>query len=82
MRTHLGQEPPSVIRASAQSQVRPGSLSEVIAISLAWPLALVWFGQGLLTEQSPDATTAALAFFFLVFFYGLVHLYQLRRHAR
>jgi len=78
MRTNVVQEHPSVTRASAQSHVRSGSLAEVIAISLAWPLGLTWFVQGLMTEQSPHAVEG-LAAFFLVFFYVLVRLYQLRR---
>jgi hypothetical protein len=78
MRTHLVQEHPSAIRASAQSQVRSGSLLEVVAISLAWPLGLAWLVQGLMTQQSSHAVEG-LGYFFVVFFYVLVRLYQLRR---
>ena len=78
MRTHLVQEHPSVIRAGTPSRARSGSLVEVIAINLAWPLALIRFVQGLMTEQSLHAVEG-LAFFLLLFFYVLVRLYQLRR---
>jgi hypothetical protein len=78
MRTNLVQEHPSVMRSSVQAHVRSGSLAEVIAISLAWPLGLTWFVRGLMTEQ-PLHAVQGLAVFFLVFFYVLVRLYQLRR---
>jgi len=78
MRTNVVQEHPSVMRASVQPHVRSGSLAEVIAISLAWPLGLTWFVHGLMTEQ-PLHAVQGLAGFFLVFFYVLVRLYQLRR---
>jgi hypothetical protein len=78
MRTHLVQEHPSLIRAGTQSRARSGSLLEVIAINFAWPLGLIRFLQGLMTEHSLHALEG-LAFFLLVFFYVLVRLYQLRR---
>jgi len=78
MRTHLVQEHPSLVRAGTPSRARSGSLLEVIAINLAWPLGLARFVQGLMTEQSVHAVEG-LAFFLLVFFYVLVRLYQLRR---
>jgi hypothetical protein len=78
MRTHLVQDHPSVIRAGTPSRARSGSLLEVIVINLAWPLGLMRFVQGLMTEQ-PLHVVEGLAFFLLVFFYVLVRLYQLRR---
>jgi hypothetical protein len=77
MRTHLVQEHPSVVRAGT-SRARSGSLLEVIAINLAWPLGLTRLVQGLMTAQ-PVHAVEGLAFFLLVFFYVLVRLYQLRR---
>jgi hypothetical protein len=78
MHTHLVQDHPSVVRASTPSRTRSGSLLEVIAINLAWPVSLMRFVQGLMTEQ-PLHVVEGLAFFLLVFFYVLVRLYQLRR---
>jgi hypothetical protein len=78
MRTHLVPEHSSVTRAGTPSRARSGSLLEVIAINLAWPLGLIRFGQGLMTGQSLHALEG-LAFFLLIFFYVLVRLYQLRR---
>ena len=59
-------------------RVRPGSLWEVAAINVAWPLGLGRFVAGLVTQQPSDALQG-LAFFLMVFFYTLVRLYQLRR---
>jgi hypothetical protein len=78
MRTRLVQDHPNVIRAGTPSRARSGSLLEVIVINLAWPLGLMRFVQGLMTEQSLHVVEG-LAFFLLVFFYVLVRLYQLRR---
>src|SRR5262245_7388244 len=78
MRTHLVQEHPSLVRTGTPARTRSGSLLEVIAINLAWPLGLARFVQGLMTEQ-PVHAVEGLAFFLLVFFYVLVRLYQLRR---
>ncbi len=57
-------------------RVRPGTVWEVIAICIAWPLGLARFGVGLVTQQPFDALQG-LAFFFLVFFYTLFRIYQL-----
>jgi hypothetical protein len=51
---------------------------EVVAINLAWPLGLIRFVQGVMGAHSVEALQG-LAFFFVVFFYVLVRLYQLRR---
>jgi hypothetical protein len=63
--------------APAQRE-RSGSVWEVVAISLAWPLALARFVTGLLTDNAFE-TLQGLGFFLVVFFYTLVRLYQLRR---
>jgi hypothetical protein len=66
------------VGAPASSVARSGSLLEVLAINLAWPLALTRFVQGVMVDHSVYALQG-LAFFFVVFFYVLVRLYQLRR---
>jgi hypothetical protein len=79
MRAHLQvQATDAKARARSASAVRSGSLLEVIAINLAWPLGLIRFAQGVMGEHSVHALQG-LAFFFVVFFYVLVRLYQLRR---
>ena len=57
---------------------KSGSLPEIIAICLAWPLGLVRFVQGMMAEQSV-AAIEGLIVFFIVYLYTLVRLYQLRR---
>jgi hypothetical protein len=47
--------------------VRPGSMWEVVAISIAWPLGLGRFGAGLVTQQPFDGLQG-LAFFSIVVF--------------
>jgi hypothetical protein len=79
MRAHLQvRDADAKAHAPASSATRSGSLLEVIAINLAWPLGLMRFGQGVMGEHSVYALQG-LAFFFLVYFYVLVRLYQLRR---
>ena len=79
MRSHLQvQDCHGKVRTPASSVVRSGSLLEVLAINLAWPLGLTRFAQGVMGEHSVYALQG-LAFFFLVFLYVLVRLYQLRR---
>ena len=79
MRAHLQvQDTHAKVRAPASSAVRSGSLLEVIAINLVWPLGLTRFVQGIMGEHSVHALQG-LALFFVVFFYVLVRLYQLRR---
>jgi hypothetical protein len=79
MRSHLQvQDSHSKVRAPASSAVRSGTLLEVLAINLAWPLGLTRFVQGVMVDNS-DYALQGLAFFFVVFFYVLVRLYQLRR---
>jgi len=51
---------------------------EVLAINLAWPIGLTRFVQGVMGAHS-DYALQGLAFFFVVFLYVLVRLYQLRR---
>ena len=57
-------------------RIRPGSVWEVVAINIAWPLGLGRFVSGLVTQQPFDALQG-LAFFFVVVLYTLVRLYQL-----
>jgi hypothetical protein len=79
MRSHLqAQDTDAKVRAPASSVVRSSSLLEVIAINLAWPLGLIRFVQGIMGDH-PVYALQGLAFFFVVFFYVLVRLYQLRR---
>jgi hypothetical protein len=66
------------VRQVASSHQRSGSLFELAAINLAWPLGLIRFLQGLMAEQSSEVLQGLL-FFLAVFFYVLVRLYQLRR---
>jgi hypothetical protein len=66
------------VRQVASSYQRSGSLLELAAINLAWPLGLIRFLQGLMAEQSSEVLQGLL-FFLAVFFYVLVRLYQLRR---
>jgi hypothetical protein len=51
---------------------------EAVAITIAWPLALVRFGIGLVTDH-PFEAAQGLALFLIVYFYTLVRLYQLSR---
>ena len=79
MRTHLDVENTHVApRTATSARVSSSSLLEVAAISIVWPLGLGRFVAGLMTEHYLDALQG-LAFFFVVFFYTLVRLYQLRR---
>jgi hypothetical protein len=79
MRAHLqARDTHGTVSAPASSAVRSGSLLEVVAINLAWPLGLIRFVQGMMGAHSVEAMQG-LAFFFVVFFYVLVRLYQLRR---
>jgi hypothetical protein len=79
MRSHPQvQDSHGKVRAPASSVVRSGSLLEVLAINLAWPIGLTRFVQGVMGAHS-DYALQGLAFFFVVFFYVLVRLYQLRR---
>jgi hypothetical protein len=79
MRSHLQvQDSRNKVHAPASSAVRSGTLLEVLAINLAWPLGLTRFVQGVMGDHS-DYALQGLAFFFVVFFYVLVRLYQLRR---
>lgn len=65
-------------RVGAAPRIRPGSLMEIIAINIAWPLALIRFGTGLLT-QHPSEALQGLVFYFLVVLYTLVRLSQVSR---
>jgi hypothetical protein len=65
-------------RVGAAPRIRRGSLLEIIAINVAWPLALIRFGRGLLTQQ-PFEALQGLVFYFLVVFYVLVRLSQVSR---
>jgi hypothetical protein len=79
MRAHLDVENTHVVaRTATSARVSFSSLWEVAAISIAWPLGLGRFVSGLMTEHYLEALQG-LAFFFVVFFYTLVRLYQLRR---
>jgi hypothetical protein len=79
MRSHLQvQNSHGKPRAPATAATKSGSLLEVFAINLAWPLGLTRFVQGVMGEHS-DYALQGLAFFFVVFLYVLVRLYQLRR---
>ena len=79
MKAHLDvQDSRAEVHHGASSHLRTGSLLEVAAINLAWPLGLVRFVQGLMTEHPID-TLQGLLFFLAVYFYVLVRLYQLRR---
>ena len=79
MRSHLQvQDSHGKVRAPASAAVRSGSLLEVLAINLAWPVGLTRFVQGVMGAHS-DYALQGLAFFFVVFLYVLVRLYQLRR---
>jgi len=79
MRVHLqAQGTHGKVRTPTSSAVRSSSLLEVVAINLAWPLGLIRFVQGVMGAHSVEALQG-LAFFFVVFFYVLVRLYQLRR---
>jgi hypothetical protein len=66
------------VRVRESRPAKTGSLPEVIAICLAWPLGLVRFVQGMMAEQSV-AALEGLIVFFIVYLYTLVRLYQLRR---
>jgi hypothetical protein len=79
MRTHLDAQNAHVAaRTVTSARANSSSTWEVAAISIAWPLGLGRFVAGLMTEHYLDALQG-LAFFFVVFFYTLVRLYQLRR---
>jgi hypothetical protein len=79
MRTHLdAQNTHLAARTVTSARAHSSSTWEVAAISIAWPLGLGRFVAGLMTEHYLDALQG-LAFFFVVFFYTLVRLYQLRR---
>jgi|KBSSwiStaDraftv2_1062776.scaffolds.fasta_scaffold12608_5 hypothetical protein len=65
-------------RIGAAPCIKTGSFLEFIAINIAWPLALIRFGMGLLTEQ-PFEALQGLVFYFLVVFYALVRLSQVSR---
>lgn len=62
-------------RTETASRARPGSVWEVVAISIAWPLGLGRFVEGLVTQHPFDAVQG-LAFFLMVALYTLVRLYQ------
>ena len=66
------------VRVRGFKSARSGSLLEVVAICLAWPLGLIRFVQGMMAEQSL-AAIEGLIVFFVVYFYTLFRLYQLRR---
>jgi len=65
-------------KAGTAPRVRSGSVWEAVAITIAWPLALVRFGIGLVTDH-PFEAAQGLAVFLIVYFYTLVRLYQLSR---
>jgi hypothetical protein len=65
-------------RVGAAPRIRPGSVLEIIAINIAWPLALIRFGMGLLT-QHPFEALQGLFFYLLVVLYTLVRLQQVSR---
>jgi len=78
MRVHSVEHSRAEVGVRASSGARPGSLLEVAAITLAWPLGLMRCVQGLMAEHSA-AVLQGLLFFLAVYFYVLVRLYQLRR---
>ena len=78
MRVQVVQEHRTKVGTGASVRARPSSLLEVAAISLAWPVGLIRFVQGLMVEH-PGAALQGLIFFLAVFVYVLVRLYQLRR---
>ena len=81
MRTHLDVENTQVApRTATSARVSSSSLLEVAAISIVWPLCLGRFVAGLMTEHYLYALQG-LVYFFVVFFYTLVRLYQLSRLA-
>jgi hypothetical protein len=66
------------IQVRAVPRNRPSSLLEIIAINIAWPLCLVWFGRGLVTGN-PFEALQGLVLYFLVVLYTLVRLSQVSR---
>lgn len=65
-------------KVATAPRARSGSLWEVLAITIAWPVGLIRFGIGLVTDNPVEAAEG-LAFFLIVYFYTLVRLYQLSR---
>jgi hypothetical protein len=59
-------------------EVKPGSMLEVVAISIAWLCGLGVLATALMTQNTGPALQG-LALFFATYFYTLVRAYQLRR---